>query len=47
MSVTHDSATRDFSIRSELEALFAERDWLTGEIEAAVARVIAGQPVKP
>lgn len=47
MSVTHDSVTRDFSIRGELEALFDERDWLTGEIEAAVARVIAGQPAKP
>jgi hypothetical protein len=47
MSVTHDSVTRDFSIRGELEALFGERDWLIGEIETAVSRVIAGQPAKP
>jgi hypothetical protein len=46
MSVTHDGTTRDFSRPDELEALFCERDWLTGEIEAAVARVIAGQPAK-
>jgi hypothetical protein len=47
MSVTHDSVTRDFSIRGELEALFDERDWLIGEIETAVSRAIAGQPAKP
>lgn len=45
-SVTLDNVTRDFANRTELERLFAERDWLMGEIENAVARVIVGMPAK-
>jgi hypothetical protein len=29
---------------AELKALFAEHDWLNGQIEAATARVLAGKP---
>jgi hypothetical protein len=47
LRLTFDGHTRDFNEISELKALFAERDWLFGEIEAATVRVIAGKSALP
>jgi hypothetical protein len=42
-----NNVTRDFANPTELGSLFTERDWLMGEIENAVARVIMGVSAKP
>jgi hypothetical protein len=47
LNLTFGGHTRDFDQMAELKALFAERDWLVGEIEAATVRVLAGKPALP
>ncbi len=47
LNLTFGGRTRDFNQTAELKALFAERDWLVGEIEKATARVIAGKSALP
>jgi hypothetical protein len=44
LNLTFGGHTRDFSQMAELKALFAEHDWLVGQIEVATARVLAGKP---
>jgi hypothetical protein len=47
LNLTFAGHTRDFNKMAELKALFVERDWLVGQIEAATARVLAGKPARP
>ena len=47
LKLTFGGQTRDFHQTTELQALFAERDWLVGQIDTATGNVLSGKPALP
>ncbi|WP_430439932.1 hypothetical protein [Shinella sp.] len=44
LKLSYEGHTRNFADKTELQALFSERDWFMCELDKAIARVLAGNP---
>ena len=47
LALSYGGRTRNFANKAELQALFNDRDWFMGELDKAIARVLAGNPALP
>lgn len=44
LTLSYGGQTRNFTDKTELQALFNERDWFMAELDKAIARVLSGNP---
>ncbi len=47
MALSYNGRTRNFANNAELNSLFSDRDWFMAELDASIARVLAGYSPRP